>query len=187
MSRSRVSRRVAFCVFCDDVRAELGNKLSLMGLYSGDMIVPGPPPVGLPKLCVVVWITTDIDDPMERVNVRVLAPPDERERARIDFPSRGATLHQEGATRMQTQAIIQMAPFPLEHEGFIQVMVETERETLRAGRLMVKFAGPASGPEATAAMEPRLARPARRGPASASGRRRKAQGAGAPPDPSSSG
>jgi len=141
------SERVAFCVFCDDVRPEVGNKLSLMGLYGGDMIAPGPAPVVLSKLCIVLWIIADIDDPPQRVGVRVLMPPDESERVKLDLPPLGVLVHPEGALRLHAQAVIPMTPFLLDREGFIQVMVETERETLRAGRLMVRFVDPAPSPE----------------------------------------
>lgn len=35
--------RVLQSIFCDDVRQEAGNKLSLMGVYNGQMVVPSFP------------------------------------------------------------------------------------------------------------------------------------------------
>ncbi len=163
------SERVAFCVFCDDVRPEVGNKLSLMGLYSGDMIAPGPAPAILSKLCIVLWIIADIDDPPQRVGVRVLMPPDESERMKLDLPPLGVLVHPEGATRLHAQAVIPMTPFRLEHEGFIQVMVDTERETLRAGRLMVRFVDPAGSPEPAPPRAPEPAPPRAGAPVGAPG------------------
>lgn len=39
-------------IFCDDIRQEVGNKLSLMGIYGANLVVPSFPTV-LPKLCCV--------------------------------------------------------------------------------------------------------------------------------------
>lgn len=39
-------------IFCDDVRPEAGNKLSYMGVYGSDLIVPAYPAV-VPRLCCI--------------------------------------------------------------------------------------------------------------------------------------
>jgi hypothetical protein len=44
----------AFVVWCDDIRQEVGNKPSFMGVYTGALVVPALPAV-LPKLC--IWAT----------------------------------------------------------------------------------------------------------------------------------
>jgi hypothetical protein len=45
-----------FALFGDDVRAEIGGKLSLMGLYQADMFFPDSMrfPIGLPKLVILI-------------------------------------------------------------------------------------------------------------------------------------
>src|SRR5262245_36906957 len=45
-----------FAHFCDDVRHEEGNKLSLMGLYQNDLIFPGTVafPVSVPKFVILI-------------------------------------------------------------------------------------------------------------------------------------
>jgi hypothetical protein len=50
-----MSRPQLEVVFCDDVRQEIGNKQSLIGVYSGDLLVKHLPAV-LPKLCVVATL-----------------------------------------------------------------------------------------------------------------------------------
>ena len=133
--------RVAFCVFCDDLRQEVGNKLSYMGVYTSDLLVFGRPPVTLPRFTIITWLISDIDDPPQQLIVRVVVGPDEQERVRIDLqPNPDAKLsHLDGAAKVHAQIAIPLVGFPLEQEGYIQVMLETERETIRAGRLMVSF------------------------------------------------
>lgn len=41
--------------YCDDIRHETGNKISLIGLYGPDLLVPETPAV-IPKLCAFVQI-----------------------------------------------------------------------------------------------------------------------------------
>lgn len=48
----------AFCNFCDDIRFELGNKSSLIGLYSTDLLIEAMPSV-INKLCVAAFVRID--------------------------------------------------------------------------------------------------------------------------------
>lgn len=52
--------RYAHAVYCDDIRYEIGNKTSLIGLYSGQLGVPEFP-CALSKLCVVLSVSTPKD------------------------------------------------------------------------------------------------------------------------------
>src|ERR1700730_6660205 len=47
------SEPFAVSIFCDDIRQEIGGKLSFMGVYYGAMYVPQFP-INLPKFCVNV-------------------------------------------------------------------------------------------------------------------------------------
>ncbi len=58
-------------IFCDDIRHELGGKLSCIGVYSGRLIVPDFP-VALPKLCVAVCALTSAERPFGDLVLRVL-------------------------------------------------------------------------------------------------------------------
>lgn len=57
-------------IFCDDIRHEMGNKLSFIGVYSGQLLVPSLPTI-LPKLCVVTSVMTSVDEPFEQLTVRL--------------------------------------------------------------------------------------------------------------------
>lgn len=50
-------KHVAYCHFCDDVRSEIGNKTSLMGIYGGELLVPVMPTM-VPRLAVVIFVRT---------------------------------------------------------------------------------------------------------------------------------
>lgn len=57
-------------IYCDDVRQEVGGKLSLIGVYNGVMYVPQFP-VTLPKLWIVATFVAPKDEPMKSLKFRV--------------------------------------------------------------------------------------------------------------------
>jgi hypothetical protein len=58
--------------FCDDVRTEVGNKVSVMGIYYDELTVTDLPGV-LPKIVVVLQGTLPDVNPMPLVNIEVIA------------------------------------------------------------------------------------------------------------------
>jgi len=56
------AQRHLTAIFCDDIRREEGNKLSYMGVYGGNLLVPSFPQV-LPKLCIAIKMTTSPSPP----------------------------------------------------------------------------------------------------------------------------
>lgn len=136
--------RVAHCAFCDDVRLEVGNKMSLMGMYHGDMIVGGRPPLTLPKLVIVVWVLSDIGDPIQKMTTIVQGPPNQTEilRAEVDGILASPAHLFEDSKKLIAQQIFTISPFIVTEAGVIDVLLETDRGSFRAGRLRVSFADP---------------------------------------------
>ncbi len=58
-------------IFCDDIRQEVGNKRSYMGVYTGDLVVSSPLPVIMSKLAIVVSVRTLIVDPFKKLEIVV--------------------------------------------------------------------------------------------------------------------
>jgi hypothetical protein len=72
------SEPFAVSIFCDDIRQEVGGKLSFMGVYYGAMYVPQFP-IQLPKFCVNVTFyepKTMAEARVEPVIIRVFMPND---------------------------------------------------------------------------------------------------------------
>jgi hypothetical protein len=63
--------RILSTTFCDDVRQEIGGKLSLIGVYNGVMYVPQFP-VTLPKLWVLATYSMPQEEPPKDLKVRIL-------------------------------------------------------------------------------------------------------------------
>lgn len=62
-------------ILCDDVRQEVGGKMSLMGIYSKDIIV-NKVPATLPFINLVVMFE-DIKEPFANLFVSVITPKSE--------------------------------------------------------------------------------------------------------------
>ena len=66
--------RFVHTIFCDDLRQEVGNKVSFMGCYQGELFVPFVPLL-LPKLCVYVTVSTPVERPLRggQINAQAVA------------------------------------------------------------------------------------------------------------------
>lgn len=137
-------------IYCDDIREEVGNKSSYMGVYSGELTVPNAP-VLLSKLCIVARATTDIDDPFESLEVRIVAVNGENEieilsTGSIPLPAEQPQLD-GGQTRMLAQMNFMLSPFQITEATTLRVKAITEREELRgATALRIRIVPPLPPP-----------------------------------------
>lgn len=136
--------RISTCLFCDDIRQEIGNKISLMGVYSAEIIFPISPPVVMPRLALMVLLVTELDDIPGYLKVRVLAPPN-----RTEILSFGDELvlspgHTEGAQKIVWRTLAWLPPFQITEQGYLEVMVDSGLGEERAGRIHLSFEPPSS-------------------------------------------
>jgi hypothetical protein len=144
----------ALAVFCDDVREEVGNKISLMGVYGADIKFRAKPPVTYPRLGVVVWTTADVKDFPKKLTIRVLAQPGNVVvfSADIDTPVDDEQRSGDNIARLQTA--IGVTPLNIKAAGFIEVEVDTGTEKIKAGQLSIEFHPPPEAAEVTSSTEP---------------------------------
>ena len=120
-------------IYCDDIREEVGNKFSYMGVYSGELTVPIAPLL-LSKLCVVAKVITDIDNPFESLEVRIVMVKGDDETeilstGPIPFPADLPRQHDDSA-RLMAQMTFMLSPFQIDEETTIRVKAVTESEEL---------------------------------------------------------
>jgi hypothetical protein len=60
--------RYVHAVYCDDIRQEVGGKITLVGIYTGQCLVPSIP-CALPKLCAVLNFSATRADPITAITV----------------------------------------------------------------------------------------------------------------------
>ncbi len=132
-------------VFCDDIRHELGGKLSYIGVYSGMLFVPTFPAT-LSKLCVAMTVLTPADRPFAKLTVRLLKDEDvlvegtlddAQLSAAVDLPTEDAMAKDR---ILALQSIIVFSPFVLEGPCTLRVRAETEEGELRGLGLRVEQA-----------------------------------------------
>lgn len=59
-----------FAVFCDDIRHEVGNKASLIGIYNGDLLASDLP-IFMPRLGVMFQLRTALDYELSNVTYKI--------------------------------------------------------------------------------------------------------------------
>lgn len=117
MSADAATGLALHALWCDDIRQEIGNKPSFMGVYTGALVVPQLP-VTLPKLCVWLTLSAPQDLPLQDVAVTVALEGD-AELLRLPVPM-GAEPHRvseamplQQTARQQVMLALELAPLNL--------------------------------------------------------------------------
>lgn len=134
-------------LFCDDIRHELGGKLSFIGVYSGGLFVPAFPAT-LPKLCLMAKIVTPADEPLRLLNLRVFKDEVCLQEIAVDEEQLAAGSDStEDMSDLQRKERVLMAQFmvvfsPIQFDGpcTLRVKVQTENGELRGIALKVNQA-----------------------------------------------
>lgn len=131
-------------IFCDDIRHEMGGKLSYIGVYSGRLIVPDFP-MTLPKLCVAVCALTSADRPFGNLVLRVFKDDDVLTEGVLDESqlSRACEIPAGEASAaadrvLALQALFVFSPFHLGTPCLLKVQAKTDEGELHGPGLMVE-------------------------------------------------
>lgn len=127
-------------IFCDDIRHEIGNKMSFMGCYQGELNVANVP-VALPKLCVFVSATTPQNKPFKVLTLRIVQDKDiELARLKIlpEQLQQAARVVDPTATRKNLSTAIVFSPFLIEKPASIRLLAITEEGEIVGPRLLIK-------------------------------------------------
>ena len=132
------TERYVHALWCDDIRHELGNKPSFMGVYTGGLVV-SKLPIVLPRLCVFAWVVAPLDHPIKHLAAKlvrdsgeVLASVDQ-----LPGPKTPAEVL-EGSTRLSALVAIVLTNVQVpEGTNYFCLQVETESEILDGPKLFV--------------------------------------------------
>lgn len=161
------ANRYLTVTFCDDIRHEVGNKMSLIGCYQGELIVQSAP-TALPKLCALITATAPKGKPFKSLTIRVVK--DDAELARLEIPETGLSEVAQNnvdaaATRKSISTAMMFAPFVIEKPTVLQVLATTEEGEMIGPRLLIKIQALEGGVEqAGTQKEPAARRTARKKP-----------------------
>lgn len=134
--------RTVHCIYCDDVREEITNKLSLIGVYQSVMFVREFP-ILLSKLCIVVNIHTPVSQPFEDLKVRVLLNDDVIAEIDLDqaLLQSQVNLQNENQdddnTFISFNTVFRLMPLVIPEPSFIRVRAITENKEIKGTALKV--------------------------------------------------
>jgi hypothetical protein len=139
-------------LYCDDIRNEVGNKLTLVGCYGTDLLLDTLPIV-LPKLAVYVRAYTPAGRLFQRLILRLRQ--NEELLAELDFPAAelaaAATDHSNSRWAI-IQAVMFMSPLLVQSSGFLRLEAETEEGLLLGSKLVIRAM--ANTPSGSVASDP---------------------------------
>ena len=143
-----MNSRYLHVTYCDDIRQEVGNKLSLLGIFRGTLFVPSFP-VTLPKLAILVAVATDVDEPFQRLEVRVeyedqvVASTGDLIASIEEANAPSSTIEELDDSirrRMEFQLAFVLSPFHVEKPSKIRIAAETENGVIRGNALLIRGA-----------------------------------------------
>lgn len=137
----------SFCVnYCDDIRLEVGNKISLIGIYGADLLVPEMPAV-IPKLCIYVQIYSELEAHFDDdIEVKVLIDDDVINSSRCS-PKDGAVLGAKQFHKLALQFVI--SPFVIDKECVLRTRASYKGVEYVASGLNIRRASSAATLSAT--------------------------------------
>ena len=132
-----------YTIFCDDIRQEMGGKVSHMGIYGGKLIVNSPLPVTLPKLALAVHYFERPSESTESVTLQIYMPGEADPITKVELPvieARAQAPPQdtpESDPLIGVIGLIMVTPFEPKSEGLIRVRAYRGDLEIRLGTLSV--------------------------------------------------
>lgn len=127
--------------YCDDIRQEVGNKTSMMGVYSADLVIKSFP-AEIQKLCIAIQVLTSADNPFETLEIAVKKNDRKEE---IELISTGTLVKPSGESYVMgltniltVQVLMILPPFRVTENTLLTVIVKTEKEELNGVGLRIK-------------------------------------------------
>lgn len=132
--------------FCDDVRQEVGNKLSIMGIYGANLIVPSYPTV-LPKLCCVFNVRVPASAVPRQVVFKLLRGDEVIFEAEMSHADNESTLVQCPPGLEESHAftfgnVAQFLSFPVTEQALLKARALLDGKELRGGSLELMASSP---------------------------------------------
>lgn len=135
--------RLLIATFCDDIRYERGNKYSLMGCYSVQLILELLPST-MPKLCVEIAALTPLENPFTKLTLRAML--DDEIIGEIDLAGENLGAMQKiiiekansDATQLELRSHMIFSPLVLLQPGTLRVEAETEEGVIKGSKLTIR-------------------------------------------------
>lgn len=146
-----------YTLFCDDIRQEVNGKVTLVGVYGGEMTVFADLPTLLPKLALAVNYYETPDQTEEHLELLIFFPGDSEDAptSRAKVPSEAiAELRKSGqiaALPAEDQRVgitmhVVFSPVTVKEDGFVRVRMARGQDVIRLGSLRIRSQVPSDQP-----------------------------------------
>lgn len=136
-----------YAIFCDDIRQEVGNKVSIIGIYRGVASYGAEFPLTIPRFCIAVNWVQHREDEIKSIKLRVLFE-DESEAETVviegDIPRDAfeqAPRDNAGDEMLHAFISIALSPLLVERQSKLKVRAYYGDEEYRLGSLRMVTAG----------------------------------------------
>ena len=131
--------RYIHTMYCDDVRQEIGGKMTFVGAYQNQMIAEQPGTLVLPKLCIVLTVQTPHDQPFKKLKMRLFSGEEVLQESELPVVGRVVADATNGlpANFDVLGVILTLGGMRFEKSTTLRVRVETESEELSAAAFHV--------------------------------------------------
>lgn len=146
MAEIRASTPFGRTIFCDDIRQEVGGKITIIGVYSGVMFVLGEAPYHLPKFCFLVEYAEGKNANSPPIALQIFLPGDDEEQPSFSFDLPTPPNEIENDPFVEEPSYIGMripvvlSPFEVPSEGVIKVRMKRGDDYISLGSLAVRTA-----------------------------------------------
>jgi hypothetical protein len=133
-----------YTIFCDDIRQEVGGKISFVGVYSGTIFVHGEFPVTLPKFAFGISLIQRRELVEPNIEVQIFLPGDAEDspsiRGQLSEPMEGALAAQiaRGVDETATMHInLVAASLTFKEPGIMKVRAIRRGDLIRLGSIRI--------------------------------------------------
>lgn len=135
--------RYVSAIYSDDIRHEVGGKISIIGIYGPALLVQNFPAT-LPKLCMQVQVRTPADNPFKSVTFKILHNKFELANVSVSeqdilqaTPDRAEDAERDNSANQVMTFNFVFSPVVLTEPGSIQIRAITESEELKGPSLRI--------------------------------------------------
>ena len=137
-----------FSIFADDLRPEIANKYSLMGIYQADLLVQGDFPITLAKLAMLTHYYEEKGAHSADLAFRVRGGGQSEPLFSVDIPRSGLQIppypyevpESERDPLFHAMIPVVFSPFVINEPGFVRVTMQCGDVITPLGRLMIRKA-----------------------------------------------
>jgi hypothetical protein len=139
---------LGYTVFCDDIRQEIGGKLTLVGVYSGEMTVFGTLPATLPKLALYIRYMERVGESNEPLELRIYKPGDPYDSPTLRVPISEQMLEKFRSMNNPPDELddplavlslhLAVQPIEFRQEGVLRVRMIRGENEIKLGGLRIK-------------------------------------------------